>query len=83
MKKIIHVIQANIRRNMKKEEGEAHDPTLTCKTYKKTHWFDEVTIHGPSVLKYNEKPLGCGARVWIETYAEVTGEIDGEKIRIE
>ena len=31
-----------------------------------------VTIKGPSAVVYRpERPLACGARAWIETYAEV------------
>lgn len=31
-----------------------------------------VTIKGPSTVVYSpEKPLGCGARAWIETHAPV------------
>ena len=32
----------------------------------------EVEIHGPSRVIYSpDKPLSCGARVWIETKSEV------------
>lgn len=33
---------------------------------------DEVLVHGPSRIVYApDNPLACGARVWIETQAEV------------
>lgn len=31
-----------------------------------------VTIHGTAKVIYRKKPLSCGARAWIETYAPVT-----------
>lgn len=83
LKKVIHIIQANIRANAKTEEGCALRPTITCKTYKKTYWFDDIEIKGESILKYSQKPLGCGARVWIETKAKVIGTVDGVSIEVE
>jgi len=69
MKTIIHVNQHVIKKNAK--EG-TDDPTLTVKTYKENRYAHEVKIHGPSVVVYRpEKPLSCGARVWIETQSEV------------
>jgi hypothetical protein len=38
-----------------------------------------VTIGGPSHLRYSpNKPLACGAKVWIETTAVV--DVDGRKV---
>lgn len=69
MKTIIHVNQHAIRSNIKKDERE---PVLTVKTYKSNTYAHEVTINGPSKIVYSpDKPLSCGARVWIETEAEV------------
>lgn len=69
MKKIIHVNQHKIRSNAK---TGAHDPVLTTKTYKGNTYSHEVVINGPCRLVYSpDKPLSCGARVWIETEAEV------------
>ena len=69
MKTIIHVNQHAIRRNIKAEQRE---PVLTVKTYKSNTYANEVAIHGPSKVIYSPtKPLPCGARVWIETNAEV------------
>jgi hypothetical protein len=69
MKTIIHVNQHNIKRNAK--EGTS-DPVLTIKTYKSNTYAHEVEITGPSKVVYSpDKPLSCGARVWIETQAEV------------
>lgn len=70
MKTIIHVNQHIIRRNSKTGERE---PTLTVKTYKSNRRAREVEIHGPSRIVYSpEKPLSCGAKVWIETESDVT-----------
>lgn len=73
MKTIIHVNQHVIKSN---RVNGANEPTLTVKTYKDNRYAHEVDILGPSRIIYNaDKPLSCGARVWIETYAEVL--VDG------
>ena len=74
-KTIIHVNQHVIKRNSKTGERE---PTLTVKQGRKNTYVHEVEIHGPSKVVYNpDKPLNCGAKVWIETESEVEfiGEI--------
>lgn len=69
MKTIIHVNQHVIKSNRK--DGK-EDPVLTVKTYKSNTYASEVAIHGPSQVVYSpNKPLSCGAHVWIETQAEV------------
>ena len=69
MKTIIHVNQHKIKRNAKTGERE---PVLTCKTYKSNDYAHEVMIDGPCRIIYRpDKPLSCGARVWIETESEV------------
>jgi hypothetical protein len=68
MKTIIHVNQHVIRANAK---NGTNDPVLTVKTYKENRYAHEVEIRGPSKVVHSEKPLACGARVWIETQAEV------------
>ena len=69
MKTIVHVNQHIIRKN--RETGSA-DPVLTVKTYKSNRYAHQVKIDGPSRVVYSpEKPLSCGARVWIETNAPV------------
>jgi hypothetical protein len=69
MKTRIHVNQHIIKRNRK--EGR-NDPPLTVKDYKENRKAHEVEILGPSkVIHSPEKPLSCGAHVWIETEAEV------------
>ena len=70
MKTIIHVNQHVIKSNRKNEE---ENPVLTVKTYKKNKYAHEVEINGPSKIVYSpDKPLSCGAQVWIETYDGVT-----------
>ena len=72
MKKRIHVNQHNIRANVK-DNGKR--PVITVKTYKTNQYGHEVVIHGESKVVYRpDKPLSCGAKVWIETDADV--EID-------
>jgi hypothetical protein len=69
MKTIIHVNQHVIRAN--KKYG-TNDPVLTVKTYKDNIYAHEVNIKGDSKIIYSpDKPLSCGAYVWIETQAEV------------
>ena len=69
MIKRIHGNQHVIKRNRKTGENE---PVLTVKTYKSNTYGHTITIHGPSKIVYSpDKPLSCGAQVWIETSSEV------------
>ena len=69
MKTRIHVNQHKIRSNKKHNLNE---PVITVKTSKSNDYGHEVEILGPSKIIYSpDKPLSCGARVWIETEAEV------------
>jgi len=69
MKKKIHVNQHKIRKNNKTGERV---PVLTVKTYKDNTYCHEAHIDGPCRVVYSpDKPLSCGARVWIETDSEV------------
>jgi len=73
MKTIIHVNQHVIKSNQKTGSRE---PTLTVKTYNSNIYAHSVTIHGPSTVVYRpDKPLSCGARVWIET----SGQVDTQR----
>ena len=66
---IVHVNQHVIKSNRKHGKN---DPCLTVKTYQSNVYAHEVEIDGPSKVIYRpDKPLSCGAHVWIETYAEV------------
>ena len=69
MKTYIHVNQHKIRANKKHGTNEH---VLTIKESKSNTYCHEVDILGPSKLVYRpDKPLSCGARVWIETDAEI------------
>ena len=69
MKTKIHVNQHVVRSNKKNGEKK---PVLTVKTYKSNTYAHEVEIKGESKIIYSpDKPLSCGARVWIETESEV------------
>lgn len=81
MKQYIHVNQNEIRANIKRPDGE-RKPVLTCKTYKDNQYFNSVKVMHEGVcvaeVKYSpDKPLSCGARVWIELNTDVT-TIEGE-----
>ena len=71
MLKRIHINQHNIRHNAK----NPHDlkPPVTVKTSKSNVKGFSVLINGPSKLVYSpDKPLSCGAKVWVETRERVT-----------
>ena len=69
MRTIVHVNQHVIKANRKNNEN---NPVLTCKTYKSNEYCHEINIPGPCKIIYRpDKPLSCGAKVWIETEAEV------------
>jgi hypothetical protein len=74
MKTIIHVNQHVIKSNFKNKEN---NPVLTCKTYKENAYASEVLIldaNGIEVAKIiysKDKPLSCGAKVWIETNNQI------------
>jgi hypothetical protein len=74
MKTRIHVNQHNIRSNKTKDTNL---PVITIKQGRKNIYCNEVEILGPSRIIYggpgcDSKPLlSCGARVVIETEAEI------------
>ena len=69
IKKIIHVNQHVIKKNNKTGE---RNPVITVKTYKDNRYAKEVYVDGPCKIIYSpDKPLNCGAKVWIETKANV------------
>ena len=66
--KRIHVNQHNIKANAK----GADLPVYTVKTSTGNYKGNEANILGASKLVYSpDKPLSCGARLWIETHAKV------------
>ena len=76
MKKLIHVNQHAIRRNAH-VEPEHREPVISCKTYKDNQYADGVVILGNDgeevarVVYRPDKPLSCGAKVWVETKNQV------------
>ena len=74
MKKIIHINQHKIRSNQKTGERE---PVITCKTYKGNTYGLSVSVmdkdgtEACKIIYSPDKPLACGARVWVETQNEV------------
>jgi hypothetical protein len=69
VKTIIHVNQHVVKANAK---NGTQDPVLTVKTYKTNTYAHEVVIKGDSKVVYSpDKPLSCGAKVWIETNSQV------------
>ena len=61
----MHHIRYNKKNDVKK-------PVITCKTGGKNIYGDRVKIMGPSEVIYSpDKPLSCGAKVWVETHSEV------------
>jgi len=74
MKTIIHVNQHEIKKNNK---NGTENPVLTIKTYKSNTYAQQAIIKDKDgnevarVIYSPDKPLSCGARVWIETKNEV------------
>ncbi len=66
--KRIHVNQHVVKSNAKHDE---YEPVFTVKCSKRNHYGHRVVILGPSEIVYPEKPLGCGARCWVETRSPV------------
>lgn len=76
-KTIIHVNQHKIRRREKKP--------LTVKTYNSNSEADTAAIIVDGIVVARvvyrpDRPLSCGARVWIETYETVISGEDNEFI---
>ena len=77
MKKRIHINQHVIRANKK---NGTNDPCITVKTSRQNIYANSVEIHGASTVIYSpDKPLSCGARVWIETDAPVSCQVNDQK----
>ncbi len=64
VKKIVHVHQQLLRKG---------EPAIIVRTYKGSKHYSRVDIQGPSTIVHSPTPDSCGARVWIETHAEVVG----------
>ena len=69
MLKRIHINQHIIRANAKSGE---RNPVITVKGDNKNDCAHQVIINGHTKVVYSpDKPLSCGAKVWIETTEEV------------
>jgi len=80
MIKRIHVNQHNIKHNSKTGNRK---PVITVKTYKENIYGDTVVIDGKTRTIYSpDKPLSCGAKVWIETDASVKVYYQDELVKI-
>lgn len=67
--KIIHINRNVIQRNAKRE---LEDPVVRIEENGKVIYCMEVDIKGPSRMIYRpDKPRPCGAKLWIETDADV------------
>ena len=81
MKTIIHVNQHEIRKNRK---VGANNPVLTVKTYKSNDYAHEAIIYGQDgkeaarVIYRPDKPLSCGAHVWIESQNKVETVVNAD-----
>lgn len=77
MKTFIHVNQHVIRNNIRSAPDE-RQPVLTCKTYKSNTYANTVALLDADgrevarVIYSPDKPLSCGARVWIETTNDIS-----------
>jgi hypothetical protein len=70
----IHVNSNRIRSNAK---HGTDDPVITVRDAKNKvlYYCHEVEVTGPSKVVYSpDKPLPCGAKVWIETGAHLLAE---------
>ena len=69
MKKIIHINKNIIQRNAK---NGTRLPVCRIEMDGATWYGSKIEILGPSEMIYSpDKPRPCGAKLWIETEAEV------------
>ena len=81
MIKRIHINQHNIRHNTKNPDDLR--PVVTVKTSNANHKGFNATVHGAVSIVYSpDKPLSCGAKVWIETseVVECWDRVEGEVV---
>lgn len=72
----IHVNQHVIKANAKNGEN---NPIFTIKQGGKNTYAHNVKVKGEMELVYSpDKPLSCGAKVWIETRGDIT--VDNKKM---
>jgi hypothetical protein len=67
--KIIHINRNIIQQNAKHDKD---DPVVRVEEKGVVQYCMEVEINGPSRMVYRpDKPRPCGAKLWIETEADV------------
>ena len=77
--KRLHVDKRVIASNLKHGKD---DPPITLQTSRGSFKTKGAKIHGPSTFIYdNENPLSCGARLWIETTAEVETDVQMKRVK--
>jgi hypothetical protein len=77
MKQIVHINQHHIKYN-RKVCADERKPVITCKTYKTNEYHHSIDLICSqtgkvlgSVMYSPDKPLSCGANVWLEFDTEV------------
>ncbi len=81
-KKIIHINQHNIKWNAKNPKKKRL-PVITTKQGKKNIYGFEVIINEHTKIIYSpDKPLSCGAKVWLETSEpiKIKGEMSYQEV---
>lgn len=69
--KHVHVHQNRIRANIRRPR-EQRDPPITVRQGSRRTYANTVEIKGPCRVVYSpDKPLSCGARVWIEVADDI------------
>lgn len=69
MQKKIHINTHLLKAN---EKDGGNRPVITVKTYKDNVYGHEVTVKGTMKVVYSkDKPLSCGARIWLSTEDDV------------
>lgn len=61
-KAIIHVHQQKIKKG---------EPSIIVRRRGKSQHFTHIEILGSSVMVHSKTPDSCGARVWIESHADI------------
>lgn len=79
MKKLIHINSNTVKSNAKHGTNKPAITIRTAKGQKVETYAHEVIIKGESRVVYHpDSPLVCGAKVWIETEAEVIPVVHDE-----
>lgn len=68
---ILHIHRQRIAQNIKASPSE-RQPPIIVRSGKQRTYGNTIEIDGPCRIVYSpDKPLDCGARVWIETESGV------------